>query len=151
VSREKAIEYLEVVGGREVTVDSLIRNFSIIIPMVPASVWTEFFMGLDYSALINIIADKISENLDDGELDGLIAVAKTPLFQKHLKLYPAIINLMHDDVPLWLKGLGDSGELARLERLMQKAGVDEELAGMIIDSFDYNEGPDYVSNTGTGN
>lgn len=153
MSRQKAIEYLEAVGSRDTAIESMIRNFSILLQAVPPSVWAEFFMGLDYSILMNSAADAMSVNISDEEFDELIAMAKTPLFQKHLKAYPALLEALHSDTPRWIRNIYESGELVRLERLMQKANVPEDLIHMVIESFDIetSDGSDYVANPGTGN
>ena len=152
MSKEKAIEYLEAVGARNTAIDSMIRNFSIIMPMIPTSVWAEFSMGLDYSIPMNAVADRMSAGLLDGELDELIAMAKSAVFQKHIKLYPGLMDTMRDEIPAWLKHMRDNGDLNRLGNLIKKAGLDEELAEMVVDSFSLAvESTDDVQNSGTGN
>ena len=153
MSKEKAIEYLEAVSARNTAIDSMIRNFSIVMPMIPASVWAEFSMGLDYSVPMSAVADKMSANLTDSELDELIALVKSTVFQKHIKLYPILMDTMRDEIPTWLKHIRDNGDLNRLGNLIKKAGLDEELADMVVESFNFaaESASDYVQNSGTGN
>jgi len=154
MSREKAIEYLEAVGSKDVAIDAMVRSFSMLLCEVPSSVWMEFFMGLDYSHLINTVADRMSENMTDSELEELTAIVKNPLFQKHLKLYPVIVDALVEDSDQWLKRMRDAGELTRLEHLMRKAEIDDTIVERVVESFHYGADEcekEYVFDTGKGN
>lgn len=151
MSREKALEYVEAVDGKGTAIESMVRNFSMILPDVPASAWTEFFMGVDYSVLLNSVADTMSSSLTDEELDELTALARTPLFQKHLRLYPAMLDELRNDVPKWLRNLRDSKEFDRLGRIMRKAGVPEDVVKVIVDSFAAEAESFDVADHGAGN
>jgi hypothetical protein len=130
----------------------MIRNFSALLPMIPASVWTEFSMALDYSIPMNAIADRMAAAMTDSELDEMIAMARSPAFQKHMELYPVFMDTMRDEIPVWLRSMRDSGDLVRLGHLMRKAGLDEELADMVVDSFNLAaDVSDHDQTPGTGN
>lgn len=83
---QKALKYLEEIKLKEDLVDAMVQTHHMQVPQVSAAAWTELFSGLDYSYMIEGHAKNLASKFSNEELDELLDFARSPVFQKLMRL-----------------------------------------------------------------
>jgi hypothetical protein len=136
--KNKIIDYLELMKTKEAFSDSMIRTFNAT-GIAPEGAWIEFFTDLDYSLFINRAAEIMCNYFTEIEIDELLKFAKGDVFQKYLKVHSILqLELQTDSSSLWLKSISKN-ELLRLEAILKKYNVEENIIDAVLKTFTLSE------------
>jgi hypothetical protein len=133
MSKESALVFLESIKTKEVLIENMVRNFSLL-GTISSSAWTEFFMDLDYSVFTSKMANSLDKFFTDEEIEELLQLSKTSVFQKYLNIHSSLSEEFGDESLKWFDMIREN-ELPKLERILKKYNVDEYTIKTVLMTF----------------